>query len=105
MRNPIIGKWEQPTGQPYPGLWFQFDDDGTFRAEFSEMGIVSSGTYTAAEGKIDMDQTQHTFGLLGQFTGIYQIDGDTLTMTLADPGGLRPTDLLDKNKRIYKRTA
>ena len=101
--QPIIGKWEQPAGQSYPGLWFQFNEDGTFRAELPEMGIVSSGTYNAAEGAIDMDQTQHTLGLIGKFVGVYRVDGDTLTMTMADPGGSRPADVEGKNKRIYKR--
>ncbi len=101
--HPIVGKWAQPAGQPYPGLWFQFNEDGTFRAEFSEMGIVSSGTYSTAEAAIDMDQTQHTLGLIGKFIGVYRIDGDTLTMNLADPGAPRPADVEGKNKRIYKR--
>lgn len=99
----IIGKWEQPEGQPYPGLWFQFNEDSTFRAEFSAFGIVSAGTYSAEDGKIDMDQNQHTLGIVGKFCGLYAIDGDTLTMALADTGGERPAELEGKNKRLYKR--
>lgn len=99
----LLGKWQQPAGQAFPGLWFEFRADGTFKAALEEMGITSSGTYTAANGKIDMDQTQHTLGLLGKFAGIYTITGDTLTMTLADPGAPRPESHEHRNTRLYKR--
>jgi hypothetical protein len=99
----ILGKWQQPKGQPFPGLWFEFRPDGTFEAVLEEMGVKSSGSYTAVDGKIDIDQTQHTLGLVGKFTGLYAIEGDTLTMTLSDPGGSRPEALDSKNMRIYKK--
>lgn len=99
----LQGKWQQPQGQAFPGLVFEFRADGTFQASLEEMGITSSGTYSAAEGKIDMDQTQHTLGLLGHFVGVYAVEGDTLTMNLADPGGERPASLEGKNKRLYKK--
>jgi hypothetical protein len=99
----ILGKWQQPPGQPFPGLWFEFRPDGTFEAQLEEMGIVSGGTYQAASGTIDMDQTRHTLGLLGKFQGRYAIDGDMLTMTLSDPGGPRPDSVEGKNKRLYKK--
>jgi hypothetical protein len=101
----ILGKWQQPSGQPFPGLWFEFKTDGTFHAELAEMGITSGGTYQAEGDHLDMDQTQHTLGLLGKFYGLFSIDGDTLTMTLNDPGGPRPTSPEGKNKRLYKRIA
>ena len=101
----ILGKWQQPQGQPFPGLYFEFLHDGNFRAVFDEMGITSGGTYTAAEGLIDINQTQHTLGLLGKFEGRYIIEGDMLTMTLSDPAGPRPENVDSKNKRIYKKIA
>ncbi|MFO7583692.1 MAG: hypothetical protein R6W69_03100 [Anaerolineales bacterium] len=99
----IIGKWQQPEGERFPGLYFEFFPDGKFRAAFDEMGITSSGTYTAADGLIDLDQTQHTVGVLGKFEGRYQIKGDTLIMALSDPFHLRPESLEHKNKRHYKK--
>ncbi len=101
--NDILGKWQQPKGQPFPGLWFEFRPDGTFGAALEEMGIKSSGTYQAADGRIDINQTQHTLGLLGKFQGLYIIEGDTLTMTLSDPGDSRPESLNSKNRRLYKK--
>lgn len=99
----ILGKWQQPQGQPFPGLWFEFRADGTFEAVLEEMGVKSSGTYTAENGQIDIDQTQHTLGLLGKFQGLYMIEGNMLTMTLSDPGGERPESLDTKNRRLYKK--
>ncbi|HQJ12411.1 MAG TPA: hypothetical protein PKY49_11215, partial [Anaerolineae bacterium] len=61
------------------------------------------GTYVAAEGKIDMDQTEHTLGWLGKFEGIYAIEGDTLTMALNNPGEARPVEFTHQNTRIYQR--
>ena len=26
--NAIVGKWQQPEGQAYAGLWFAFNEDG-----------------------------------------------------------------------------
>jgi hypothetical protein len=101
----LIGKWQQPQGQPYPGLYFEFLPDGTFRAVFEEMGITSGGTYTAAEGLIDLDQTQHTLGMVGKFYGRYAIDGDQLTMNLSDPTAARPDSLEGRNKRLYQKVA
>lgn len=97
--NPIVGKWTQPAGQPYPGLWFQFNEDGTFSADFSEMGITSSGTYAVSGNSIFMDQTQHTLGLVGKFEGLFSIEGDTLKMALGNPGEKAPEDL--SKARVY----
>ncbi len=101
--NDLLGKWEQPAGQPFAGLWFEFRADGTFRAELESMGITSGGTYTAAAGQLDMDQTEHTLGLLGKFEGLYAIEGDTLTMALNNPGEARPADFTHPNTRLYQR--
>lgn len=101
----IVGKWQQPEGQPFAGLWFEFMPDGSFSAFYPAMAVQSSGTYTAGDGLIDMDQTRHTFGLLGKFTGRYEITGDTLVMNLADPAAPRPDGLEGKNRRIYQRVA
>lgn len=98
----ILGKWQQPTGQPFPGLWFEFRKDGTFTACFDEMGITSSGSYVLYADQIDIDQTQHTLGLLGKFAGLVAVEGDALRMSLASaPGGPRPLDL--SAARIYKK--
>ena len=99
----IVGKWQQQQGQPFQGLWFEFRLDGTFHAEFEEMGITSSGTYLAESGLIEMDQTQHTLGLLGEYKGLYAIEGEILTMILGDTGGARPETMDNKNKRIYMK--
>lgn len=97
----IVGKWQQPEGQAFPGLWFDFKPDGTFQAALDSMGITSSGHYNAADGEVDIEQTQHTLGLIGRFVGRYAVQGDTLVMNLGDPGTPRPDSLEGKNKRIY----
>jgi hypothetical protein len=89
----ILGKWQQPAGQPFPGLWFEFRADGTFEAQLEEMGIVSGGTYHVDGDGIDIDQTRHTLGLLGKFAGRWAVEGDTLRMAMGDPNGPRPADL------------
>ena len=50
-----------------------------------------------------MDQTKHTLGVVGKFLGFFQVDGDTLTMTLGDPNNPRPASLMEKGKRLYKK--
>jgi hypothetical protein len=97
----ILGKWQQPAGQPFPGVWFLFKVDGTYRAEFEEMGITSGGTYVLDDDKIDMDQVQHTMGLVGRFLGWWAVEGDTLKMTLGLPNEARPADM--SAARIYKK--
>ena len=101
MTVEIIGKWQQPADQPYPGLWFQFNVDGTFTAEYQEMGIVSSGTYQVSENEIEMDQTTHTFGIIGKFKGKLEIHNDTLRMSLGNPGEDAPT--APEKFRVYTR--
>jgi hypothetical protein len=96
----LIGKWRQKEGQPYAGLWFVFDEDGRFTAEYEPMGIVSSGTYATEGDQIIMQQTAHTLGMVGEFKGLFAINGNELTMALAaGPGHERPADLSDA--RIY----
>lgn len=97
----LVGKWQQPQGQPYPGLWFQFNEDGSFSAEFSEMGIVSRGTYSIDDDNIDMNQTHHTLGFVGQFLGKWLIDGDTLKMSVGQLPGQRPETL--EQARLYQK--
>jgi hypothetical protein len=98
--DPLIGKWRQKEGQPYAGLWFAFDGDGQFTAEYQPMGIVSSGSYVIKGDRITMQQTAHTLGLIGEFKGLFAIDGNELTMALAaGPGQKPPGDLNDA--RIY----
>lgn len=98
--NEIIGKWVQKEGQAYEGLWFEFKTDGTFEAQYDPMGITSSGTYEINGDLIDMDQTQHTFGMEGAFKGRYEIKDDILKMALSStPSGERPEDL--SNARLY----
>jgi len=97
--NPLIGQWQQPAGQPFPGLWFEFHEDGTFKADYSEMGILSSGTYSVNGDLVFMDQTQHTLGMVGKFEGRFSIEGNTLKMAVGNPGEKAPADL--SNARIY----
>ncbi len=66
----FIGKWVQKSGQPYEGLWFQFNNDGTFEAQYEPMGIVSSGTYVVEENDITLQQNTHTLGFVGEFKGL-----------------------------------
>ena len=100
--NELTGKWVQSEGQAYEGLWFQFNDDGTFEAQYEPMGIVSSGTYETDGNEITMHQTSHTLGMIGEFKGRFVIEGDTLSMALASgPGGARPEDL--SGARLYDK--
>ncbi|HNZ01305.1 MAG TPA: hypothetical protein PLS77_11780 [Anaerolineaceae bacterium] len=100
--NPLIGKWTQPAGQPYPGLFFVFNEDGSFRAEFAEMGITSSGTYSVSGDILSMNQSQHTLGLVGQFEGRFAVEDDALKLALGNPGEKAPEDL--SKARIYIRS-
>jgi hypothetical protein len=98
----IFGKWTQIEGQPYEGLWFDFRPDGTFEAQYEPMGIVSGGTYQIGDDKIDLHQTAHTLGMVGDFEGLFAIEGDKLKMAIAaGPGLERPKDL--SGARIYKK--
>ncbi|HSN95351.1 MAG TPA: hypothetical protein VLR89_09870 [Anaerolineaceae bacterium] len=86
MTKPILGKWTQTASQPYPGLFFNFKEDGTFEAVYEAMAITSSGTWSTEGDEIDIDQTSHTFGLVGKFIGRFEIDGDLLKMNLVTAG-------------------
>ncbi len=47
-----------------------------------------------------MKQNEHTLGMLGEFKGLFQVEGTELKMALAaGPGGDRPADLSDA--RVY----
>ncbi len=96
----LIGKWVQKEGQPFAGLWFEFSEDGKFEAQYESMGIVSGGTYQANGNEITMQQTEHTLGLVGEFEGLFEINGSELRMALAaGPGMDRPADFSDA--RVY----
>lgn len=97
--NPLVGKWQQPAGQPYAGLWFIFTEDGSFWAEYPEMGITSSGAYSLDGDLISMDQTQHSLGLVGRFEGRYSVENGVLKLALGNPGEAAPIDL--SKARIY----
>ena len=100
----LVGKWVQIEGQPYEGLWFRFNNDGTFEAQYEPMGIVSSGIYETDGDEITMQQSSHTLGMVGEFKGLYQIEDGKLKMTLAPgPGKDRPEDLTDA--RVYNKEA
>lgn len=91
----IVGKWVLQDGM-FKGLWFEFEEDGTYLSELAgPVRITASGTYTTAEdGLIDTNQTQHTMNMIGQYAGIYSIEGDTMRLIFAAvPGGPRPDDL------------
>ncbi len=98
----IIGKWVQTEGQPYEGLWFDFKPDGTFEAQYDAMGIVSSGTYEIDGENIDMQQTAHTFGLVGEFKGVFAIKGDILKLAVAASAGHERPETLE-SAREYKK--
>jgi hypothetical protein len=96
----IIGKWVQAEGQPYQGLWFEFREDATFKAEYEPMSISSAGTYVIEGEKITMQQAEHTLGFTGEFQGRFTVNGQQLKMALAaGPGGARPQGLSEA--RIY----
>ena len=98
----IVGKWTQKEGQPYAGLWFKFNEDGGFEAQYEPMGIVSSGTYKTEGNQINMHQTAHTLGFTGEFKGLFGIDGNELKMSLAASADQeRPDDLSEA--RIYQK--
>lgn len=100
--NVIIGKWTQEVGQPYAGLWFEFMEDGTFKAQYDAMGIVSGGTYHIENNEIDINQTSHTFGLVGEFKGVFEIEGNTLKLALASSADQpRPANFQDA--RTYRK--
>ena len=102
MEPTILGKWSQIEDQPYPGLYFHFLEDGTFEARYDALGIGSSGTWQVHEDKIDMDQQKHTFGLVGKYEGLFQIEGDLLRMNLAAAGEHeRPADL--EKSVVYRK--
>lgn len=98
----IIGKWIQIEGQPYEGLWFDFKPDGTFEAQYDAMGIVSGGTYETDGEKIDMDQTAHTFGLVGEFKGIFAIEDDILKLAVAASAGHNRPETLEEARKYRK---
>ena len=98
----IIGKWIQIEGQPYEGLWFNFKPDGTFEAQYDAMGIVSSGNYETDNEKINMDQTAHTFGLVGMFKGIFSIEDNILKMSIAASAGHDRPDTLEDARKYRK---
>jgi hypothetical protein len=91
--NPLVGKWQQPEGQPYAGLWFEFKADGTFQADYSAMGITSGGTYEVKQDLIFMDQSKHSLGLVGKFEGRFTVENNTLKMALGNPGEKAPADV------------
>jgi hypothetical protein len=100
MTEEIIGKWVQAEGQAYQGLWFQFNEDHTFRSEYEPMGIVSGGRYEIDDDQLTFQQTEHTLGFTGEFKGRFKIEEGQLTMAMAaGPGKERPKDLSDS--RLY----
>lgn len=99
--NPLIGKWQQPEGQAYAGLVFFFKEDGTFESEYPAMGVTSSGTYVVEGDLIHMDQDKHNFGLLGKFTGRFEVEGNTLKMGFGNPGEPAPPDV--SKARLYRK--
>lgn len=96
----LLGKWTQKEGQPFAGLWFEFREDGSFEAQYEPMGITSGGTYVIEGGQITLQQNEHTLGMIGEFKGLYAIEGPELKMALAaGPGQDRPADLSEA--RVY----
>ncbi|HPL81613.1 MAG TPA: hypothetical protein PLU23_03820 [Anaerolineaceae bacterium] len=90
MKETLIGKWIQNADQDYPGLWFDFKEDGSFTAGYEAMGIESGGTWTAEGNQIDIDQTYHTFGFISKTIGIFEIEGDQLKLEMVTEDLPRP---------------
>ena len=96
----LRGKWRQKDGQPFAGLTFEFGKDGRFEAQYLPMGIVSSGTFVTEDNEITIQQTEHTLGMVGEFKGLFAIEGPELKMALAVGAGQdRPVDLSEA--RVY----
>lgn len=93
----LLGKWVMMKGQQFAGLWFEFHPDGRYTSELPGLiKVRASGTYTSSpDGLVEMDQSQHSMGMVGKFLGRYQIQEDgTLLLAFAQaPGGPRPDDL------------
>lgn len=86
MDKSILGKWTQNAEGPFPGLSFTFHADGSFNAEYAPMAILSAGTFSAQDGLIDMQQTEHSFGMIGLFHGRYAVEDDRLLLNMAALG-------------------
>ncbi|HOE35766.1 MAG TPA: hypothetical protein PLG84_02895 [Anaerolineaceae bacterium] len=100
----LIGTWAQIEGQPYPGLAFTFNPDGTFNAAYEVMSITSAGTYKTDGERIEMNQTEHTFGLIGLFVGRYKVEGGRLLLNVVPAGSQEvPADL--NGAVIYEKIA
>ncbi|MEN6555531.1 MAG: hypothetical protein ABFD21_03945 [Anaerolineaceae bacterium] len=100
----LIGTWAQIEGQPYPGLAFTFQPDGSFNATYELMSITSSGTYKTEGELIEMNQTRHSFGLLGLFIGRYKVEGSRLLLNVVAAGAQeRPADL--NGAVVYEKVA
>lgn len=100
--NKIIGKWTQVEGQPYAGLWFDFKEDGTFAAQYDAMSIVSAGTYFVEGSFIDLNQKSHTFGLVGEFKGLFAIEDNHLKLALASASNQPRPSNLDEAREYIK---
>ncbi|MCD6475938.1 MAG: hypothetical protein J7K85_06690 [Anaerolineaceae bacterium] len=96
----ILGKWIQRKDQPYAGLWFEFLEDGTFMGEYATMAIFSSGTYTVSGNHIDMNQTSHSFGMIGKFAGLFEIEDNVMKLAIAKGAGQPRPETLEQ-ARIY----
>jgi len=68
------------------------------------MSISSSGVYKTDGALIEMNQTQHSFGLVGLFIGRYQVEGRRLLLNVVASGSQeRPADLT--GAVIYEKVA
>ena len=85
----LIGTWAQIEGQPYPGLAFTFTRTHIFcRLRNDEHHF--QGTYTTDGELIELNQTQHSFGLIGLFVGRYQSGSTRLLLNVVASGSRTP---------------
>src|SRR5262245_19314512 len=94
----LVGEWAAEAAtvggkaeNPPPGTTWSFTADGKSVRKIGDGLKTAEGTYKA-DAKKDPAQVDISEGPKGSpMTGIYKVDGDTLTLCLAQDGEERPT--------------